>query len=457
MRRHTGLAIALLLAAVALHAENAVDYAAAAKQLRQHIAEEKQKLTTRATEIEAERQALQKQWSDKRAAVQEINIGIVATRKALPELQRSLGNVRQAAADWRLQRAQTVEMLRYNAGELAKLYPLTGLEGGERLATIAAADPRGSLVDALSELSDFYDRYIEFSTTVHTSAIPVYNAAGGAQTLDTVRLGVLGGVAVGDEAHGVLKMNLAGGPPDLVENLPGKYGDLLPVPENAAIVPIILDVSDGVAIESLKHRKTFRQYFEAGGVVMYPLAAIAILALLMVIERSVVYGRVVSGHDRTRPEIARTLKDNDIAGAATAAEKAPGTMARLWQRGIELIQRRGGDVEEEMQEAIIAELPGLEKHLSSLAVFAAIAPLLGLLGTVGGMIKTFEIITQYGTGNARLLADGISEALVTTQVGLAIAIPVLVAHAALSRQAKKIVAQMEQLALIVMTARARDL
>jgi biopolymer transport protein ExbB len=91
--------------------------------------------------------------------------------------------------------------------------------------------------------------------------------------------------------------------------------------------------------------------------------------------------------------------------------------------------------------------------LSSLAVFAAIAPLLGLLGTVGGMIKTFEVITQHGTGNARLLADGISEALVTTQVGLAVAIPVLLLHAVLSRQAKKIVAKMEQLALTVLAAR----
>jgi biopolymer transport protein ExbB len=78
---------------------------------------------------------------------------------------------------------------------------------------------------------------------------------------------------------------------------------------------------------------------------------------------------------------------------------------------------------------------------------AAVAPLLGLLGTVTGMINTFHVITVHGTGDPRLMAGGISEALITTQLGLAVAIPVLVAAALLSRKAQRIASDMEEKAV----------
>jgi len=73
-------------------------------------------------------------------------------------------------------------------------------------------------------------------------------------------------------------------------------------------------------------------------------------------------------------------------------------------------------------------MPGLASHLNTLAVIAAVAPLLGLLGTVTGMISLFEVITRFGTGDPKLLAGGISEALITTEVGLIVAIPILLIH-----------------------------
>jgi len=89
----------------------------------------------------------------------------------------------------------------------------------------------------------------------------------------------------------------------------------------------------------------------------------------------------------------------------------------------------------------------LERFLPFLAITAATAPLLGLLGTVIGMIKTFQLITIFGTGDAKSLSSGISEALVTTALGLIVAIPVLIVHGALTRMAKRKLGLLEELSV----------
>jgi biopolymer transport protein ExbB len=91
-----------------------------------------------------------------------------------------------------------------------------------------------------------------------------------------------------------------------------------------------------------------------------------------------------------------------------------------------------------MSQALLSFRNRIESNLSLLGLTAAVAPLLGLLGTVTGMIKTFQIISLHGAGDARTLSGGISEALVTTEFGLVVAIPALLAHAWLNRRAKRI-------------------
>ena len=91
--------------------------------------------------------------------------------------------------------------------------------------------------------------------------------------------------------------------------------------------------------------------------------------------------------------------------------------------------------------------PKLERFLPFIALTAAAAPLLGLLGTVTGMIDTFNLITIFGTGDAKSLSSGISEALITTALGLIVAIPALILHGLLSRMARKKIDEMEQTAV----------
>jgi len=105
------------------------------------------------------------------------------------------------------------------------------------------------------------------------------------------------------------------------------------------------------------------------------------------------------------------------------------------------------EMENALQEAILKEIPPMERYLSTLGMLAAIAPLLGLLGTVTGMIDTFHVITQHGTGDPRMMSGGISVALVTTMLGLSVAIPIMLAHTLLSRAVDNMIGQMEEKAV----------
>ena len=120
--------------------------------------------------------------------------------------------------------------------------------------------------------------------------------------------------------------------------------------------------------------------------------------------------------------------------------------------------RSRSDMENALQEAILGEIPAIERFLSTLGMLAAIAPLMGLLGTVTGMINTFHTITYYGTGDPRMMSGGISEALVTTMLGLAVAIPIMLCHTLLSRMVETQISRMEEKAVsfVNMVFKARN-
>jgi biopolymer transport protein ExbB len=121
-------------------------------------------------------------------------------------------------------------------------------------------------------------------------------------------------------------------------------------------------------------------------------------------------------------------------------------VARTADRVLEILPRapRGAD-EDLLREAILRAFAPASRGLSAIAILASIAPLLGLLGTVTGMIETFDAITLYGTGNPRPLAEGISEALITTQAGLIVALPTLLACNYLTRRTEKLRREAEDL------------
>jgi len=133
--------------------------------------------------------------------------------------------------------------------------------------------------------------------------------------------------------------------------------------------------------------------------------------------------------------------DFEIAKSKLGSRSNPATKAL--DRAIEMKNKSPEDVEEALYEEYLRAKPKLERGLSWVAIAAATAPLLGLLGTVTGMIHTFKLINIFGTGDAKSLSSGISEALVTTEFGLVVAIPALILHALLSRKIRGILSTME--------------
>jgi biopolymer transport protein ExbB len=154
--------------------------------------------------------------------------------------------------------------------------------------------------------------------------------------------------------------------------------------------------------------------------------------------------------------IVSRVQDGDADGARAVALKARGPASHVMVAGIDALTKSDEEREAAMESALLAEAPHLERSLSLLAALAGVAPLLGLLGTVSGIIRTFDTISVAGTSNPRLLSGGISEALITTQLGLIVAIPLLLAHAWLRHWAARREAMLEYNAIQVFGASAED-
>lgn len=174
------------------------------------------------------------------------------------------------------------------------------------------------------------------------------------------------------------------------------------------------------------------EYLQQGGWVMIPLALTSLAMWSLIVDR------LLSFHHLSRNDLQAGEAMEAVRAGARSYLAGPGLRRALLRN---LVLDRSGDAELDrsiLQQHALALRPQLRQHLKLIAVLAGIAPLLGLLGTVLGMIETFEVIAMFGTGNAKALAGGISVALVTTQTGLLIAVPGLLVSAALTRRARRL-------------------
>lgn len=208
-----------------------------------------------------------------------------------------------------------------------------------------------------------------------------------------------------------------------------------------------LDPTLGKALKIEKARKTMGQYIEEGGVVGYVILALGAAALLLTgFKAFEILGFKVARPDSV-DEILDDLSQGSQAAAAKRAEGIEGVAGAMLQTGVKHATESRSVLEELLFEKMLRVRPTLERFLPFLAITAAAAPLLGLLGTVIGMINTFQLITIFGTGDAKSLSSGISEALMTTALGLIVAIPTLILHGALSRMAKRKLGLLEELSV----------
>ena len=214
-----------------------------------------------------------------------------------------------------------------------------------------------------------------------------------------------------------------------------------------------MDISGGAALKQLSRRESAWERLLSGGPLVWPILLVGLAALILIIERLIFFRRVRANTDEMMTHVAQMVERGDFAAALDEAEKQRGRpTSNVITAGLALKDQPSEVIDNGLSEAMLRELPRLERFLTALKVLAAVAPLLGLLGTVTGMINTFQVITVFGTGDPRLMAGGISEALITTQLGLAVAIPILVASALLGRRAQRLAGDMEEKAVSLSAA-----
>lgn len=211
--------------------------------------------------------------------------------------------------------------------------------------------------------------------------------------------------------------------------------------------PFPLDPTLGNAHKIEQTEETFLEHVQKGGPVMYPIFAMAAAALLVALFKWQGMLFIQTPSQKKITALLNTVAEHDIQGAKQKAKAMGGPVGRLLYAGVEHLKEPRELIEEVMFEKLLATRLRLERFLPFIAISASSAPLLGLLGTVTGIINTFKLITIFGSGDVKTLSGGISEALITTEFGLIVAIPSLLIHAFLSRKARGIINQMEKAAV----------
>lgn len=209
------------------------------------------------------------------------------------------------------------------------------------------------------------------------------------------------------------------------------------------IAGLYLDPTKGNSLLRLnQQRSTLFEYYKAGEEVGYIITAVFFIGLLIALERIIVL-TLVGGKIRAQlKNLAQPSQQNPL-----------GRILRVYH------ENKTADVENlelKLDEAILRETPKVDRGIGLIKLFSAVAPLLGLLGTVIGMILTFQQITLYGTGDPKLMAGSISLALVTTAQGLVAAIPLLFVHSIVSAKAKSILHVLDEQAAGIIAAHAEQ-
>ncbi|PCF97302.1 MotA/TolQ/ExbB proton channel family protein [Vreelandella nigrificans] len=298
--------------------------------------------------------------------------------------------------------------------------------GGESWLTIGddALPPRLSEVEVLER--QHIEAVVDSLATLTAQTgraerltLPVADSSGAIETRDVVRLGDF--AAFTDSAL----LRKGGEEDELAEipRTPREIGAVLAAYHQGESRVFTIDPTQGAVLRALAQQPSLWERFQQGGYVGYVVVVLGAFGLLVALAQYTYLLLVSSRVGRQRKSPDELRGDNPLG--------------RVLQRFQDMDKHQTPEaLEARLDEAVLAELPRIERGQPIVKLLAAIAPLLGLLGTVTGMIVTFQAITVFGTGDPQLMAGGISQALVTTVLGLVTAVPLLFAQTALSSRSR---------------------
>lgn len=406
--------------------------------LRREIEHDRQGVKARLAQLDAEvnelersRALLQRHMEQRRHELEaQKNTEAEQTRR----YQELLGSIRTSAAD-------AVNMVKNSA--VTALDPLQDKPLRDHLASEAAPS-----VAELRTLRDVMLRQIVASAQVQRQTVEIVDREGRQVEADVVLLGAFtalyrtpaeaGFALYSPPSRQLLALSRL---PD--STLRSAIEDYFAGRADAAPV----DIGHGASLRQMTYQRNLQEQVRHGGFIVWPILAIGVVALLLVGERIWFLWRQRYNGEDVLTRLQPCIESGEWDRCGQECRKFNLPLARVLEAGLPFVHHPREELENVLQEAILAEIPPQERFLSTLAVLASIAPLLGLLGTVTGMIHTFELITFHGAGDPRMLSTGISEALVTTMFGLGVAIPVMLAHSMISRRVETHIAELEEKAI----------
>ncbi|WP_210472742.1 MotA/TolQ/ExbB proton channel family protein [Vibrio crassostreae] len=335
--------------------------------------------------------------------------------------------------------ARLEEKLRLETGSLGELFGVVRQNakelGAELSSTVNSVDRAeytatvDQIIDdkslpSMPQLSGLWMSMVEqiqASSELSKSQIAFINGEGNTNKVDAYRLGSIGLVT----EQGYVSWNTQREDAIAYLKQPQNTPTLTSLSSlaNGEVSNVVVDPSRGFMLEQLALTPSLTDRLQAGGVVGKVILGLLAIGLIIALVRGVSLAIA-------RQKIRAQLKNPEQAG-----DNPLGRVLAVYNKEqnqtVEALELR-------LLEAVVDEQTHLEKGLSMLKLLAALAPMLGLLGTVTGMIETFQVITQFGNGDPKVMAGGISMALVTTVLGLVAAMPLLLAHNILSTQAENI-------------------
>jgi len=439
MRRLTASGLRVMLAtSVFLFASNAF-----AQEDAESLDELLQDVRERAAEVTQENTERETEFREERDQQQSI---LENTRTELQE-QTERGNRLRAQFDSNeLELEQLNETLRIRTGDMGELFGVFRQQAADTRSIID-----GSLVSAqtpdrrqhisrlvemttnpviadLQELQVFLLEEMIESGAVVRFAAEVDDASGASITAEVVRVGVFNilgddGYLLADQADSRLSI-LPRQPAGRVVRVARKYFDA-----TSGNMRLAIDPSRGSLLSLVIQAPGIVEQATYGGGIGYVIILMGIVGFVIAILRFLSLRKV--GVQISRQLKATTVADDNPLGRVLKVYTENKTIA------VDVLERK-------LDEAILRETPQLERFQGIVKVIAGIAPLMGLLGTVVGMIRTFQTITLYGTGDPKLMADGISQALVTTVEGLVVAIPLVFLYALIADKSRELIEILEE-------------
>ena len=190
------------------------------------------------------------------------------------------------------------------------------------------------------------------------------------------------------------------------------------------------------------------EFLRQGGPVMWPLSFCSVVAVAIIVERLINLRPAKVLPEDEVDHLGSLINGGLLEQAEAYCARRPGPLPNIVGAALEVRMEPPESIRQVVVDQGRQEVPRLQKYLGVLGTIASVTPLLGLLGTVLGMIEVFQIVSTQGVGQADSLAGGISQAMITTAAGLTIAIPALVAYNAFSDRANSLILEMERLALL---------